>query len=209
MKRYWTRHRPVAAVFPELIFTSRAIHPLVPWKSLRSHGYTRHQRGTHRGRLAGGRRRPSGSFELDHDCQRRPVRSCFGAGLSLIGSLGAALVGFFIGRHGEQVLARFVPSEERSRANRMLDEWGVLAIIVTRPIPLLAETTAIMAGASTMGWRSMILATLAGSFPVAVLYALTGATAANLDSAILAFGLSTRRRPLLARQASCACSIFQ
>lgn len=109
--------------------------------------------------------------------------------LSVVGSLGAAIVGFFIGRRGESVLARFVPPEERSRANRLLEEWGLLAIIVTRPVPLLAETTVIMAGASRMPWRSMILATLAGSSPVAVLYAWTGATAANFDNAVLAFGL--------------------
>jgi len=112
-----------------------------------------------------------------------------GAALSILGSLGAGLAGFFIGRHGGQVLNRFVPAEEQHRANHMLNEWGVLAIIVTRPIPLLAETTAIMAGASPMRWRSMVLATLAGSVPVAVLYALTGATAANLDNGILAFGV--------------------
>jgi uncharacterized membrane protein YdjX (TVP38/TMEM64 family) len=112
-----------------------------------------------------------------------------GTFLSIIGNLGAALVGFFIGRRSEPVLARFVPPEERSRANHLLNEWGLLAIIITRPVPLLSETTIIMAGASTMDWRSMILATLAGSFPGAVLYALTGATAANLDNGILAFGL--------------------
>jgi len=109
--------------------------------------------------------------------------------LSMVGNLGAALVGFFIGRCGEPVLARFVPHDERSRANHLLKEWGLLAIIITRPVPILAETTVIMAGASTMRWRAMILSTLAGSFPVAVLYAITGATAANFDNAILAFGL--------------------
>jgi uncharacterized membrane protein YdjX (TVP38/TMEM64 family) len=75
--------------------------------------------------------------------------------LSIMGNLGAALVGFFIGRRGEPVLARFIPPEESSRANHFLNEWGLLAIIITRPVPLLLETTIIMAGASTMHWRSM------------------------------------------------------
>lgn len=113
----------------------------------------------------------------------------FGAGLSVLGSLGAATAGFYIGRRGETLLARLVPPEERSRAEKLLREWGVLALIVTRPVPLLAETTVIMAGASTMPWRRMLLATLAGASPVAVVYAVTGTTATNLDSSILAFGL--------------------
>lgn len=110
--------------------------------------------------------------------------------LSLVGNLGAALVGFFIGRCGEGLLARFVASDERARANRLLAQWGLLAIIVTRPIPLLAETLMVMAGASAMSWSSMILAALVGSFPIALLYAFTGAMAANLDNVVLSFGLT-------------------
>jgi hypothetical protein len=49
-------------------------------------------------------------------------------------------------------LERLVTAEERARANRLLERWGTLAIVVTRPIPLLAETVAIMAGASPLGW---------------------------------------------------------
>jgi uncharacterized membrane protein YdjX (TVP38/TMEM64 family) len=62
-------------------------------------------------------------------------------------------------------------------------------VIVTRPIPLLAETVAIMAGASSLGWGRMALAALAGSLAPALLYALTGAAVANLKSTALTFGL--------------------
>jgi uncharacterized membrane protein YdjX (TVP38/TMEM64 family) len=87
-------------------------------------------------------------------------------------------------------LARFVRREERDRANRLLNEWGVLAIVVTRPIPLLAETTTILAGASTMGWKPITLAAVGGSIPLAALYAWAGATATSFDTAIPAFGLA-------------------
>src|SRR5215204_2586250 len=61
--------------------------------------------------------------------------------LSLVGSTGAALVGFAIGRRGAPLLARLVSAKERGQADRLLTRWGMLAIIVTRPVPLLAETT--------------------------------------------------------------------
>jgi uncharacterized membrane protein YdjX (TVP38/TMEM64 family) len=109
--------------------------------------------------------------------------------LSLAGALGAALFGFWIGRRGGPLLARLVPEDERRRADALLQEWGDLAIIVTRPVPILAETMAILAGASPMGWGRMFLSTFAGSLPAALLYALTGATARNLDNAALVFGL--------------------
>jgi uncharacterized membrane protein YdjX (TVP38/TMEM64 family) len=109
--------------------------------------------------------------------------------LSVGGSTGAALVGFSIGRRGGTLLARLVPPEERARADLILSRWGSLAIVVTRPVPLLAETVAIMAGTSPLGWRQATLATLGGSLPPALLYALSGATTAALASGVLVFGL--------------------
>src|SRR5215212_1156007 len=109
--------------------------------------------------------------------------------LSVGGSTGAALVGFSLGRRGGPLLARLVPPEERARADHILSRWGGLAIVVTRPVPLLAETIAIMAGTSPLGWRQAALAALLGSLPPALLYALSGATATALTSGVLVFGL--------------------
>jgi uncharacterized membrane protein YdjX (TVP38/TMEM64 family) len=112
-----------------------------------------------------------------------------GTFLSLLGSMGAALFGFAIGRRGGKLLERIVTPEERARADQMLARWGALAVIVTRPVPLLAETVAIMAGASPLGWGRMAIAALVGSLPPALLYALTGAAVANFQSTALMFGV--------------------
>jgi uncharacterized membrane protein YdjX (TVP38/TMEM64 family) len=109
--------------------------------------------------------------------------------LSLVGSVGAALFGFAIGRRGGRLMERLVTPAERERADRLLKRWGVLAIIVTRPVPLLAETVAIMAGTSSLGWGRVALASLAGSLPPALLYAITGASVANLQNTTLVFVL--------------------
>ena len=112
-----------------------------------------------------------------------------GTALSLIGSTGAAAFGFLIGRRGGGALARVVPAEERIRADRLLSRWGMLAVIATRPVPLLAETTVIMAGTSSMSWRQAMIAALAGAVPAALLYALTGAVAASFTNGTMVFGL--------------------
>jgi uncharacterized membrane protein YdjX (TVP38/TMEM64 family) len=109
--------------------------------------------------------------------------------LSLLGSVGAAVFGFAIGRRGGKLLERVVTREERTRADYLLSRWGALAIIVTRPVPLLAETVAIMAGASSLSWSKIVLAAFAGSLPPALLYALTGAAVANFKSTALMFGV--------------------
>ena len=107
--------------------------------------------------------------------------------LSLAGSLGAALFGFAIGRRGGPLLARLVTPAEKARADALLRRYGALAIVITRPVPLLAETTAILAGASPLGWGRLTLATLAGSLPPSLLYAATGAAAGSFQSGALMF----------------------
>jgi uncharacterized membrane protein YdjX (TVP38/TMEM64 family) len=109
--------------------------------------------------------------------------------LSLLGSLGAALFGFAIGRRGGKLLESALSTEERRRADRMLARWGLLAVVVTRPVPILAETVAIVAGTSPLGWGRMALAALIGSLTPALLYAMTGATVANFQSTSLMFGV--------------------
>jgi uncharacterized membrane protein YdjX (TVP38/TMEM64 family) len=112
-----------------------------------------------------------------------------GTALSLLGSMGAALLAFAIGRRGGPLLARLVPAEERAHADWLVGRWGALAIVVTRPVPILAETVAILAGASALGWRRAASAAIGGSLPAAVLYAVTGATATGTEQGVLTFVL--------------------
>lgn len=112
-----------------------------------------------------------------------------GAILSLIGNAGGALLGFAIGRRGGPLMARLVPADERERVDRLLQRWGALAVAVTRPVPLLADTAAVLAGASPLGWRRVALAATLGAFPPALLYAIAGATAITFHNTALMFGL--------------------
>lgn len=112
-----------------------------------------------------------------------------GSVLSLVGSVLACWLGFFVGRRGGPWLRRLVPDDEWDDVEGFVARWGKLAVVVSRPVPLLAETVAVMAGTTSMGWGALSLSALLGSIPAAVLYAYTGATAAQLDSSLLVFGL--------------------
>lgn len=111
----------------------------------------------------------------------------WGTLLSLGGSVGATLVGFAIGRRGGKLMERLVSHEEKQRADSLLRRWGALAILVTRPVPLLAETTAIIAGSTGMTWRMTLVSTVAGSLPAALVYAMIGAKATSLNKSVLVF----------------------
>lgn len=112
-----------------------------------------------------------------------------GTALSLLGSTGATMVGYALGRRGSRFLVGDAAEDDRRYANTLLKRWGLLAIIVTRPVPLLAETTAIMAGMSSMRWWVVLLGAVVGSLPAALLYAFPGALATSFESGLIGFGL--------------------
>ncbi len=141
--------------------------------------------------------------------------SLFGAGagilLALTGRFAMAIVGFWLGRRGGPLLRRIVPEWERTYAEGLVRRWGAVAIIASRPVPLLAETVVVVAGASGLRWRVALLASFLGSVPEAVAYGLTGALAASFDNAAaiwigflavaILFRLVERRQRLRARPA--------
>ncbi len=112
-----------------------------------------------------------------------------GSLLSMIGSIGATIAGYAIGRRGGPLLDRFVTQEERRRAGQIFARWGALAIVATRPLPIVAETFAILAGASRLSPASTTMAAAAGAFPPALIYAIAGRAATDFQSGALIFCL--------------------
>jgi uncharacterized membrane protein YdjX (TVP38/TMEM64 family) len=96
--------------------------------------------------------------------------------------------GFALGRAGGRMLARVISPAELARADALLRRWGGLAVLVSRPVPLLAETVAIVAGTSGMRWSIALLAALLGSLPEAVVYSLAGSIAPSIENAGLIWG---------------------
>jgi len=90
------------------------------------------------------------------------------------GTSGSAILAAWIGRCGSPLLARCVEPDDQMRAAALMDRWGVYAIALTRPIPVVAETTAVMAGAMGMPWRGFLVSMAVGNLPVAMLYAVLG-----------------------------------
>lgn len=111
-----------------------------------------------------------------------------GMALSMIGGLGATLLGFLIGRRSRDLFLPGATSGTEQRANALLARYGPLAIVVTRPLPIVAETVAILAGRSDLSWRQVFVAGAVGTLIPAALYAFAGATAATTVSTIAVIG---------------------
>ncbi len=107
--------------------------------------------------------------------------------LSLAGGMGAALVGYWIGTRGEHMGKRWLGDASWAQAHSFFRNYGVMAVIVSRPIPILAEAVSIIAGLSQMPTRKFLPAALAGLSPTAVVYAVAGAYALELDKGLFIF----------------------
>ncbi len=61
--------------------------------------------------------------------------------------------------------------------------------MVTRPVPLLAETVVILAGASPLPWSRAVVAAVVGALPAAFLYAWAGAMAVRMVNGMVVFAV--------------------
>lgn len=100
-----------------------------------------------------------------------------GAVLSEAGTFTSSLLAYAVGSRLQGVLGQGVPEADAAHAREMLTRWGIAAVALSRPLPLLAETPAIVAGAARMDPTRFAVGGLLGSVPIALVYAAIGASA--------------------------------
>lgn len=110
-----------------------------------------------------------------------------GTALSLAGGIGAAALGMLVGRFARGAFRRLVREAEYERASRLLERFGLLAIMATRPIPIVAETVTLVAGATGMPVGRCLLAATLGSLPSGIAYAWAGARDLSAPGGFIAF----------------------
>ena len=105
--------------------------------------------------------------------------------LSLVASVGGAMIGWWVGHRGSRWLDRIVTPAEKQQANEFIARYGLISIIISRLIPIVAETVAIMSGTTNLGWKRVLAAATLGSIPPALIYAIAGAAAVDFASGAL------------------------
>jgi len=113
-----------------------------------------------------------------------------GAGLALVGSLASAVLAWCLGRRGERWLERALTPEERAAADAWLARHGAFALALTRPVPILAETFALLAGARGMPLARVVPAAILGILPAVLLYAWAGSAGRDAVEDALLFSLT-------------------
>ncbi|MEM8768412.1 MAG: VTT domain-containing protein [Pseudomonadota bacterium] len=98
------------------------------------------------------------------------------------------LFGYSVGRFAGRPLARrLVGAGDLEEAERMTDSVGVTSLILSRPVPAVAELVTLAAGITRMRFSTFLLTSAAANLGVAVVFAGIGAAALESGSATLAF----------------------
>ena len=112
-----------------------------------------------------------------------------GAALSLLGRAGNAVLGVVLGRAAGRALRGHGGGRRGygDRGTELVRRWGLAAVVLTRPVPVLAESTLVAAAALGLPAPAVVTAAVAGAVPEAVLYALAGDVAASHTGAAVVF----------------------
>lgn len=109
----------------------------------------------------------------------------WGSIFSLVGSIGGEWLGFeLVRKYGVNASRRIVGDEDLEKMRRTMARHGAAAVLVTRALPVVMETMSVVAGLSGMSRKSFLLASLAGTAPVAVVYAYAGAVSRQVGSLV-------------------------
>ncbi len=105
-----------------------------------------------------------------------------GGAAAFIGAMLAAAIGFYACRFGGQrVFLRLVGTEDTARLSDWFERYGVYAIIVSRPIPMLTEILSCLAGMSKMSAKTFFGAAVLGTLPICFVYSFCGSRGSVTD----------------------------
>lgn len=113
----------------------------------------------------------------------------FGSGTAVVwaGMTLSCAIGYAIGARSSRLARRLVGEDGLLRARDVAARYGDLAIVLCRPVPVIAEASVIFAGVTrTPPARFMLVCALA-NLGVAAGYAAVGAYSMSVDSFLLAF----------------------
>ena len=111
-----------------------------------------------------------------------------GTFISLIGMTISCLIGYWIGdKFGRPAAERFADSKEISRFESLQKKYGDWIIIISRSVPLLAETSVLFAGIGHMKFNRFMLMAIISNLGISVVYAAVGAYSAHINSFLFAF----------------------
>ena len=104
-----------------------------------------------------------------------------------IGMMLACLVGYALGARASGAARRFLGAESLARAHTLAGRFGDWAIVLCRPVPVLAEASVIFAGLVGTPFKRFFWLTVWSNLGIAAGYSAFGAFSMRIDSFLIAF----------------------
>ena len=111
----------------------------------------------------------------------------WGAVTVWVGMTGSCLLGYAFGARAAAAAGRFVGEAGMTRASILASRYGDYALVLCRPIPVLAEASVIFAGIVRRPFSRFLSLTTWSNAGIALGYAAIGAYSMRVDSFLLAF----------------------
>ncbi len=113
----------------------------------------------------------------------------FGRGTAVVwaGMMAGSVFGYLLGSRATGAARRFVGADSLARAEGVARSYGDWAIVVCRPVPVLAEASVILAGLIHTPWRRFLVLTATSNLGIALGYAAIGAFSMSVGSFLLTF----------------------
>lgn len=114
-----------------------------------------------------------------------------GSLVTWMGMQAGALIGYALGRSaGRGAARRFVGEGELRRAEHSHCRWGGFSLVVSRAVPVLAESSVLLAGLVRMPFARFVAWTGASNAAISMVYASVGAYALETRAFLMAFAAS-------------------
>jgi uncharacterized membrane protein YdjX (TVP38/TMEM64 family) len=111
-----------------------------------------------------------------------------GTVVSWVGMIISCIIGYALAaRLGHPFVNRMVGERSMEHFERLRSRYGYWIIILSRPIPVLAEASVLFAGLGKMPIRGFLLLTTLSNLGISLAYATIGALSANLNAFLPAF----------------------
>ena len=110
-----------------------------------------------------------------------------GAAVIWIGMTVGCAIGYAFGARAAGAARRVVGDDGLARASTIMDRHGSWALVVCRPIPVLAESSVVFAGLVHSPVQSFVWMTTLSNLGIALAYAAVGAYAMEVQSFLLTF----------------------
>lgn len=121
---------------------------------------------------------------------------------SWLGMMAGSCLGFWIARRwGRPVAQRFAQTDDLEQICAAQDRFGPFLLVLLRGVPVLAEASVLLAGASDMAWRRFLPPVVLSNLGIALAYSAFGDIAGRHQWLPMAFAVAIALPVLLAAAA--------